>query len=130
MYIHTLPFTNLLVAFWMLSLLITWFGLSVAFAGMKLPAWFRMLTHVIWISQTILNPIKIVYQVNGLANIGQGLWWDIHDENIAPAMQVIDSLVTFVNVVLPMIQSGYLAMQGHKTHCVTLRIEDNRPYNE
>ena len=97
---------------------------------MKLPAWFWMLAHLIWISQTIVIPIKVAHQVNALANIGKGLWWDIHDENIVAGMLVIDRLITVVNVVLPLIQSGYLAMQGHKTHCVTLRIEDNRPSNE
>ena len=130
MIVHSLPFTNVHVALWMLSLVVTWFGLSVAFVGMKLPAWFTMMTHVIWICQTILNPIKIAHQVNGLGDIGKGLWWDIHDENIIAAMQVIDNLWLLANMILPMIQSGYLTMQGRKTHCVTLRIEDNRPANE
>ena len=66
MWIHTLPFTNLMYALWIFALLVTWFGLKVAWCELNLPGWFIVATHSVWVGQSLTVPLRTMIQINAL----------------------------------------------------------------
>ena len=55
-----------------------------------------------------------------------GMWFNVHDDSIQLALEVVDKLWLIMALFCPMIQSLYLTSKGLDTHGIIISIEDNR----
>ena len=125
--IHSAPYTNLVVAVWVLAVLITWFGDKVAWKDLGIPRALFIINWVMVACQSITVPAHIIYHLNCLGDVDNGLWWD---PSTAPKTTIVFQVLSYVflatTVLWPTLQSAYLSYKGHTTHCVYLSLEDNR----
>ena len=140
--IHTLPFTNLIIALTVLQIAVTWFGRTVSWKGLKhknkLTKRFLRLCTNICLGTLILTTIfKVIHQINALADLknpesigtkkDNGLWFNVH--NHKPLLQLIDKTWLLAALGGPMMQSGYLTFKTFHAHLIIFTVRDNRRAN-
>jgi hypothetical protein len=136
MIIHTIPFTNLIFALGVLHVAIAWFGTNIAWKDLMkqghLPMWYAKAVWIHAIIFQIVSGMKVVIQVNGLADMddgnGKGLFWSVHVEENGKRAKAIDVVFMVMSLIIPTFQCAHLGcfLRG-KTHAVILSFEDNRP---
>jgi hypothetical protein len=133
--IHTLPFTNLVVALMLLHIAMTWFNLKVAWVELNGKRWLKITNCISLIIIVTTSVIKIVYHINSFGGLKQGEnrevisngWmWEVKNETIGTFFRVVDSIWMIFVLIFPMCQSGYLAWKKFDTHGIIVTIEDNR----
>ena len=127
MRIHTAPYTNLIVALWVLAVLVTWFGDKIAWKHLDIPRGMFIVNWVMVACQSIVVPVKLIQHINTLGDLEEGLWWDPMSSGwVITMIGVFDNLFLVTVLLWPTMQSAYLSYRGHTTHCVYLSLEDNR----
>ena len=133
--IHTLPFTNLVLALMFLHIAMTWFNVKVAWVELNGKRWLKITNYVALTILITASLIKILHHINSFGGIIQGEnrevissgWiWDVKNETIGMVCQIADSIWMICAVIFPMCQSGYLAWRKFDTHGLIVTIEDNR----
>ena len=124
--LHTLPFTNLVMALTCLQIAITWFGFKVSWKGLSIPKVLQFVTYVCLIALIITSSIKIIQHINGL---GRGLLWNVRNEIMGRICQIVDAVWLLSALFWPMGQSGYLMWRKFDTHGLVITIGDNRDAN-
>jgi len=156
--IHTLPFTNLIIALNVLQSAVTWFGHKVSWKDLRHRSELsKRFVHIFMYTCLILllltSVFKIIHHINALGDVwndtihksqnapinnftngtkdttfkNRGLWFDVHGNKVL--LQVMDKLWLFSALVLPMVQSGYIAFKSFDTHLIIFNIRDNREAN-
>ena len=151
--IHTLPFTNLIIALTSLQIAVTWFGRNVSWKGLKhsnklTKRLCRAFTYTCLALLILTSLFKVVHQINALADIihedhnhlnnttelptekkykPHGLWFDVHAHKAL--LQLVDKLWLLAALVGPMLQSGYLTFKTFHTHLIIFKVRDNRRAN-
>lgn len=127
MRIHTAPFTNLIVALWVLSVLVTWFGEKVAWKNVGLPSAVFYFNRFMVLVQTVVVVAKVVHHVNCLTVLDGGLWWDPKTAvGVNKMAKAADVLLLITLVAWPALKCAYMSFLRYKTHCVYLSFQDNR----
>ena len=138
MRIHTLPFTNLIIALACLQISVTWFGVRVSWTELNAPKWLRIGTYICLIGLIITSTIKVVHHINALSDLGdketgvatgEGLWWSVHEYTLKKVFQAVDACWMLFALVGPMCQSAYLGWRKFDTHGVIFIVRDNRRSN-
>ena len=157
--IHTLPFTNLIIALNLLQIAVTWFGHKVSWKDLKHRSELtKRLVHIfmyICLIMLLLTSIfKIIHHINALGDVwthpnfvdkgesGEDMEEKSAEEAILSykgmwfnvhenkvLLQIMDKLWLLSALVLPMVQSGYLTMKSFDTHLIIFNIRDNRRAN-
>ena len=118
-----------MVAIWIFSQLVCWFGVKVEWVKLNLPHWFIVGSHATWIVQSLVVPFIAAAIINGMAGIGtDGFWWSV--KNTGTVVQTCGYVVLVSAIIIPLIQSGYLSLLGWKTHALIFAIQDNRKASE
>ena len=131
--IHTLPFTNLIIALTVLQIAVTWFGRSVSWKGLKhknklTKRSLRLCTYICLGTLILTTIFKVIHQINSLGDLkNHGLWFNVH--NHKPLLQLIDKTWLLAALVGPMMQSGYLTFKTFDTHLIIFTVRDNRRAN-
>ena len=140
--IHTLPFTNLIIALTVLQIAVTWFGRTVSWKGLKhknklTKRLLRLCTYICLGTLILTTIFKVIHQINALADLKNpesigtkkenGLWFNVH--NHKPLLQLIDKTWLLAALVGPMMQSGYLTFKTFHTHLIIFTVRDNRRAN-
>jgi len=127
MTIHTVPYTNLMIALWVMAVMVTKFGDQVAWKGMGLPCWFSNTNYVMIFIQSVCMVGKVLHHINCLGNLNGGLWWDPHTNGAVKGFfNLLDWLFDVAVLLYPTFQSAYLSRARYKTDCVFMSLEDNR----
>jgi len=133
--IHTLPFTNLVVALMLFHIAMTWFNVKVAWVELNEKRWLKITNCIALIILIITSVIKIVQHINSFGGLEQGEnrevisngWmWEVKNETIGIVCQIADALWMIFVLIFPMCQSGYLVWKKYDTHGLIVTIEDNR----
>ena len=153
--IHTLPFTNLIIALNVLQAAVTWFGHKVSWKDLRHSSELtKRLVHIFMYTCLIFlfltSVFKIVHHINALGDVWNETKQnnqdnsndDFEDETADTKLkyrglwfdvhgnkvllQVMDKLWLFSALVLPMVQSGYLTFKAFDTHLIIFNIRDNR----
>ena len=105
--IHTLPFTNLIIALTVLQIAVTWFGRTVSWKGLKhknklTKRFLRLCTYICLGTLILTTILKVIHQINALADLKNpesigtkkenGLWFNVH--NHKPTSTHRQNLVT------------------------------------
>ena len=131
--IHTLPFTNLIIALTVLQIAVTWFGRSVSWKGLKhknklTKRSLRLCTYICLGTLILTTIFKVIHQINSLGDLkNHGLWFNVH--NHRALLQLIDKTWLLAALVGPMMQSGYLTFKTFDTHLIIFTVRDNRRAN-
>ena len=116
MIVHSIPYTNLKIAFFAIQIAVTWFGAKVAWVGHNLPGWFVKASVVHTALIGVSNVLAIAVMANALGDMGEnfegkGLWWDVRNP---VARNLSNILVNYcgmaLGVIIPLIQSLWLAI--------------------
>jgi hypothetical protein len=133
--IHTVPYINLKVAMLFLQISVVHFGAKVAWKDLKYGGtWFVVISWIHIAFQFMGMLIPNMMMINALLDIGNGRWWNVHDNGYSYSKTVYylsdifgkyitEILVVFV---FPLFQCQFLACHGFQTHCVTFQITDNK----
>ena len=134
--IHTLPFTNLILAVLLLQIAMTWFNVQVAWVDLKEAKWLEYLNYFILAIIVLTSVIKITQHINtfGCLKLGEGgkvldngWMWSVNSKIIGQVCQVADIIWVIFALVIPMCQSGYMSLRiCDQTHALRITIEDNR----
>ena len=131
--IHTLPFTNLIIALTVLQIAVTWFGRTVSWKGLKhknklTKRSLRLCTYICLGTLILTTIFKVIHQINSLGDLkNHGLWFNVH--NHRALLQLIDKTWLLAALVGPMMQSGYLTFKTFDTHLIIFTVRDNRRAN-
>ena len=131
--IHTLPFTNLIIALTVLQIAVTWFGRTVSWKGLKhknklTKRLLRLCTYICLGTLILTTIFKVIHQINSLGDLkNNGLWFNVH--NHKPLLQLIDKTWLLAALVGPMMQSGYLTFKTFHAHLIIFTVRDNRRAN-
>ena len=115
--LHTLPFTNFIVALTCLQVAITWFGYTVSWKGLNIPKLLQISTYFFIIIMVITSIVKILQHINAVFDLGDGLqvdisvhglWWSVRNEVMQRIFQIADAIWMISALFWPMCQSGYL----------------------
>ena len=137
--LHTLPFTNFIVALTFFQVAITWFGFRVSWKGLNIPKLLHIATYVCIIMMVITSIMKILQHFNAVLDLGDGLerdvsvhgiWWSVRNETMQRILQIVDAMWMISALFWPMCQSGYLLWRNFDTHGLIITIGDNRRANE
>jgi len=126
MRIHTVPYTNFMIALWVLAVMVTWYGDHVGWRTMGLPRWFFIMNYVMLSIQSFVVPAKVLTHINCLTKLNGGLWWDPNNKSLNGFFNVVDQLFTLTVLIYPTFQSAYLSCKRTQTHCVFMSLQDNR----
>ena len=142
LFLHTLPFTNLIISLTLLQIAVTWFGHKVSW---------KELRHHLKVSRLVLywgsvaflvglivsSTLKVLHQINALADLDyakekmeQGLLLNVHADSYKIGLEIIDKIWLIMALLCPMIQSLYLTLKGLDTHGIIITIRDNREANQ
>ena len=133
--IHTLPFTNLIVGLTLMQYATTWFICQVSYFEEKKPKYMPLGNYVCSMFLTFATIFKVVYHINMMDGlelniqdevVSNGWIWNVNDETIGVVGQFMDVIWNICALVLPMIESGYLAWKRLDSHGLIFTIEDNR----
>lgn len=133
--IHTIPFTNLIVALTVLQITVTWFGVKVSWKDLNAPKCLQWYTYFGLFGLVITSIFKVLHHGNSLGDLGdgknqtspeRGVLVNVHDDTLKPVLQTLDVLWLVFALVDPMIQSGYLSWRKFDTHGVIFTIRDNK----
>ena len=123
--LHSLPFTNIVIALAFLRVAITWFGLKVSWNGLKTPKVFKLCSLTSVLLLVLTSIMKVTQHINTIASLensdGEGLvkvrgvWWHVENESIGQMFQVIDVIWMVCALLVPLIQSGYLCWRNFDT---------------
>ena len=137
-FLHTLPFTNLIIALTFLQIAVTWFGRKVSWNRLNAPKWLQVGSYALLIGLIITSIFKIIHHANSLGDlgvgeqgvaVGKGLWWSVHESTPKMFFQVVDACYLLSALLGPMIQTGYLAWRKFDTLGVIFTIRSNRMDN-
>ena len=142
LFLHTLPFTNLIISLTLLQIAVTWFGQRVSWKDFR---------HHLKISRIALkwgsiafmvglivsSTLKVLHQINALADLDfakedmkHGAWLNVHTDSYKTGLEVVDKLWLVMALLCPMIQSLYLTLKGLDTHGIIITVRDNREANQ
>ena len=149
--IHTVPFTNLVIALTILQIAVTWFGRNVCWKGMRHTSKLtkrmaRFFTYTCLTALIITSIFKVIHQINALSDVWnltvqanetnkpaetkleyRGIWFNVHaHKNL---LQIVDKLWLISALVCPMVQSGYLTFKTFHSHLIIFTVRDNRRAN-
>ena len=143
--VHTLPFTNLIIAICVLQSAVTWFGRNVAWRGLQhrwcTTRWWHFCRYMCLALLIFFSIFKVSHHIIAIANIvsssqhtlgqktGNGVLFDVHDPDVKPYLEVLDKLWLFAALVAPAMQSGYFTFKNFHTHLVIVTFRDNRRAN-
>ena len=143
--VHTLPFTNLIIAICVLQSAVTWFGRNVAWRGLQhrwcTKRWWHFCRYTCLALLIFFSIFKVLHHITAIASIiaisqhtlrhkpANGLLFDVHDPDIKPYLEVLDKLWLFAALVAPAMQSGYFTFKNFHTHLVIVTFRDNRRAN-
>ena len=149
--IHTIPFTNLVIALTILQIAVTWFGRNVSWKNMRHTSKFtkrlaRFLAYTCLAALIMTSIFKVIHQINALGDVWnhnaqenqtnkqagtkleyRGIWFDVHDHKIL--LKIVDKLWLISALVCPMLQSGYLTFKTFHSHLIIFTVRDNRRAN-
>ena len=142
LFLHTLPFTNLIISLTLLQVAVTWFGVKVSWKELKHHLKISRIA-LSWGSTSFLigliisSSLKVLHQINALGDldfakeeIEQGLWLNVHTDSYKIGLEVVDKIWLVMALLCPMIQSLYLTLKGLDTHGIIITIRDNRQANQ
>ena len=143
--VHTLPFTNLIIAICILQSAVTWFGRNVAWRGLQhewcTKRWWHFCRYSALALMIFFSIFKVLHHIVAITNIiassqhipghktANGLLFDVHDPHIKPYLEVLDKFWLFAALVAPAMQSGYFTFKTFHTHLVIITVRDNRRAN-
>ena len=138
MIIHTLPYFNLKIAWCVLQIGVVHFGARVAWKDVTCGGtWFVAVSWMHVTLQCIATVISNTIILNALLDmgpgqlLGKGLWWSVHDPYCLMIANIFGNIGGFVlSIIIPLVQSHFLACQGFRTHHVTFQITDNKQSRE
>jgi len=125
MVIHTVPFTNFMIALWVMAVMITHFGNEFVWKNMGLPRWFFVMNRAMLYIQSFVVVGKVLHHINCLSDINGGLWWDPNASGKI-VIDILDKLLLISVLLYPTFQSAYLSGKRSKTDCVFMSLQDNR----
>ena len=152
-YIHTVPFINVIVAFTVLQIAVTWFGFKVAWTKKELraPKWLRYVSLFCLFGIGISCVGKVIFQINALTDLGKcpidnweeiacnsttqtetyvcgkGSFADVHSASYISTARLLDHSWNLFGSIFPIFQSGYFWFTRFKTHTLIFSVRDNRP---
>ena len=133
MVMHTIPYINFKVCQCVLQMIVVYFGVKVAWVGLKFPRWFHVggIVHIILLVVSTVGAVG--WALNALLDmgeknlVGKGLWWSVRNET---SKIIGDIIVNWCGVglgsVLPLLQAIYICRHGTNTHAVVFAVSDNR----
>ena len=133
--IHTLPFTNLIIALTSLQIAVTWFGISISWMHLNTPTYLRFGSIVCVGGLVVTSIFKVLQQINSLGDLGvgnqgvatgKGMWYNVSDDTLGVVHQVVDASWMMFAFVGPMFQSLYITCKKFDTHGVIITFGDNR----
>lgn len=125
--IHTLPFTNMMIALAVLAVKVEWFGETVAWKGIDLFRGFSIINRVMIGLQFFTTIVKLIHHINCLAVLEDGLWWEPgKSKTTSHFLKFFDSIFMISVIAWPLFQSAYLSHKREKTHRVDIVVMDNR----
>ena len=126
-YLHTVPYTNLMVALCTLQVAVTWFSAKVSWDELKVPRFVKIGNYACVVGLVLLTTIKQIQHLNALGDLtNNGLWWKVRNPELREIFQIFDYCWLVFALALPMIQSGYLTWRRFHSHVIILRLCDNR----
>ena len=138
--LHTIPFTNIVIALTLLQIAITWFGFNVSWNGMTTPKWFQLCTFISVLILVLTSIMRVTQIINSISSLEQsneeelvkvkGAWWSVENESLEQMFQVIDVIWIICILFVPLMQSVYLSWRKFDTHGLVVTIGDNRKSNE
>ena len=149
--IHTIPYSNLIVALCCLQIAVTWFGIKVSWAHLNAPKWLRFCSILGLLGMIITTLFKVIQHTNALADIGEcnpgidwkekvcnsqdsnpvhvcgkGWLWSVHEQETYKMMASINEKAWIIFTILfPTFQSGYFWFARFKTHYIICSIRDS-----
>ena len=149
--IHTMPYSNLIVALCCLQIAVTWFGIKVSWAHLNAPKWLRFCSILGLLGMIITTLFKVIQHTNALADIGEcnpgidwkekvcnsqdsnpvhvcgkGWLWSVHEEETYKMMASVNEKAWVISTILfPTFQSGYFWFARFKTHYIICSIRDS-----
>ena len=141
-FLHTLPFTNIIIALTVLQIAVTWFGRNVSWKELKhhlklSRICLRWGSEASMVGIIVVSTLKVLHHINALGDLQfnknkkeHGMWFNVHTESYKLGLEVVDKLWLIMALLCPMIQSLYLTMKGIDTHGIVITIRDNREANQ
>ena len=126
---HTIPYTNLMIALCVLQVVVTWFNIQISWKTLGVSWYIRGSSYCLTVGLIITSLVKILCHINALTDLGNGSMWTVNDETINRYLQIHDYVWLAFALVLPAIQSGYLAYCKYDNHVVIFSVSDNRRAN-
>ena len=148
--IHTIPYSNLIVALCCLQIAVTWFGIEVSWAPLNAPKWLRFCSILGLFGMMITTLFKVIQHINALSDIGEctpginwkeevcnsqdlnavhvcgnGLLWSVHEGSYKMMASVNEKAWVIFTILFPLFQSGYLWFARFKTHHIIFSIRDS-----
>ena len=147
-FVHTLPYTNIIIALTVVQIAVTWFGVNVAWIELNTSKFVRFGNYLCVTGLVLTSTFKLFGHVNILGDVidetwegiigitgknqteetgnDRGLWWNIHDDTMMLIGEISDKIWLFCAILFPIVQSGYLVWKKFDTHGVVITIRDNR----
>ena len=129
--VHTLPYTNLMIALCVLQVAVTWFGVRVSWEELKAPMWMRIASYGLIVGGIITTTVKVLCQINALTYFGHGSMWTVSNETANRVLKVHDFFWLTFALIFPTIQSGYLTFYDifynkDDIHTLLISMTDNQ----
>ena len=133
MIMHTIPYANFRLCECVLQTAVVYFGVRVAWVGLKFPRWFIVGSIVHIVLLVVTTACVAVFALNAMLDmgeknlVGKGIWWSVRNENSKLFGEIVVNWSSYgLSNVLPLLQVIYICRHGTNTRAAVFAVSDNR----